>query len=125
MAGGMPAPAAAPTTTSLQRLYTVEKRIVHAVEVAGSVLEELANPGGPRAEAVSSHCRDFLDSVKDVRSTLREEIKSSCDYRVYENCDYAARSAAEIKVQKLQCVLGQLQCMQEVIDEYHSRTSPS
>ncbi|KAJ7556026.1 hypothetical protein O6H91_05G065700 [Diphasiastrum complanatum] len=96
------------------------QRIVHTVQLAGGVMEELGNLGGSRADVVASQCREFMQSVKDIQVTLHEEIKSMCEYRPYENCDYIARIGAEISVNKLECVLDQLNNMQESIKEYVS-----
>eukprot|EP00250_Pteridium_aquilinum_P005116 c15260_g1_i1 orf=302-658(-) len=102
---------AASQSTSLQRLCHVEKKIVHAVNLAGNVMDELASSTGPRADAVAAQCLEFMQSVKDIQVTLREEIKGMCDYRAYENCDYVARTSAEISTQKLACVIGQIETM--------------
>ncbi|XP_020109672.1 mediator of RNA polymerase II transcription subunit 11 isoform X2 [Ananas comosus] len=64
-------------TTSLQRLHHVEKRIVRLLELAGSVMDELANSTGPRTEALTAHCREFMLAIKEIQTTLREEIKSA------------------------------------------------
>jgi hypothetical protein len=37
---------------------------VRVLELAGSVMEELGNPQGPRADAVAAHCREFMLSMK-------------------------------------------------------------
>ncbi|KAG7019333.1 Mediator of RNA polymerase II transcription subunit 11, partial [Cucurbita argyrosperma subsp. argyrosperma] len=50
--------------TSLQRLQNVEKRIVRVLELAGGVMEELANPAGPRKEFVNNHCSEFMQFIK-------------------------------------------------------------
>lgn len=108
---------AASQSTSLQRLYHVERRIVHAVELVGGVMEELASGAGPRTDVVESQCREFMQSIKDIQVTLREEIKGMCDYGPYENCDYIARTAAEISTKKLDCVIGQIEGMQKTIEQ--------
>ncbi|KAM7506324.1 hypothetical protein LguiB_005228 [Lonicera macranthoides] len=92
--------------TSLQRLQNVEKRIVRVLELAGGVMDELANPSGPRKEL-------------DIQVTLREEIKSACEYRPFEKCDYMARISNEICCKKLEYVTAQLDGMQQTIDNYH------
>lgn len=76
-------------TTSLQRLQNVEKvisifnfssyvynstylalnliclqRIVRVLELAGGVMDELANPTGPRKEFINNHCREFMQLIK-------------------------------------------------------------
>lgn len=51
-------------STSLQRLHHVEKKIVHTVELAGRVMEELAKTGGPRQEVVNVQCQEFMQAVK-------------------------------------------------------------
>ncbi|CAM6007010.1 unnamed protein product [Sphagnum compactum] len=107
-------------STSLQRLHHVEKRIVHTVELAGGVMEELAKAGGPRNEVVTVQCQEFMQAVKEIQTTLRDEIKSMCEYRPYEHCDYPARMAAEISVKKLDCVLGQIATMQGTVAQYQS-----
>ncbi|XP_057765011.1 mediator of RNA polymerase II transcription subunit 11 isoform X2 [Salvia miltiorrhiza] len=63
-------------TTSLQRLQNVEKRIVRVLELAGGVMDEMANPSGPRKELVNSHCSEFMQSVKEfsVYGGLRRVI---------------------------------------------------
>lgn len=106
--------------TSLQRLQNVEKRIVRVLELAGGVMDELANPAGPKKESVNSHCREFMQLIKDIQVTLREEIKSACEYRPFEKCDYTARIANEICFQKLAYVLSQLDDMNQTIDQYSS-----
>ncbi|KAI9159899.1 hypothetical protein LWI28_003068 [Acer negundo] len=71
-------------TTSLQRLQNVEKRVVMVLELAGGVMDELANPTGPRKEFINNHCREFMQKIKDIQMTLRDEIKSACEYRPFE-----------------------------------------
>ncbi|XP_057872757.1 mediator of RNA polymerase II transcription subunit 11 isoform X2 [Cryptomeria japonica] len=111
---------AAAQSTSLQRLYHVEKRIVHALELAGGVMEELANASGPKMDGINANCREFMQSIKDIQVTLREEIKSMCEYRPFENCDYVSRTTAEISCKKLDCVVGQLDDMETTIKQYNS-----
>ncbi len=57
---------------------------------------------------------------QEIQTTLRDEIKSMCEYRPYEHCDYPARMAAEISVKKLDCVLGQIAAMQGTVAQYQS-----
>ncbi|CAM8887573.1 unnamed protein product [Rhodiola kirilowii] len=106
--------------TSLQRLQSVEKTIVKVLELAASVMDELANPAGPRKDFVTSHCSEFMKFIKDIQVTLREEIKSACEYRPFEKCDYSARISNEICCKKLEYVLGHLDSMKQTIDEYHT-----
>jgi mediator of RNA polymerase II transcription subunit 11 len=106
--------------TSLQRLQNVENRVVKVLELAGGVMEELASPSGPKKEFVNSHCREFMQSMKDIQVTLREEIKSACEYRPFEKCDYNARIANEICFQKLEYVLTQLEDLKQTADRYPS-----
>ncbi|KAK9031432.1 hypothetical protein V6N11_032810 [Hibiscus sabdariffa] len=68
--------------TSLQRLQNVEKRTVRVLELAGGVMDELANPTGPRKEFINNHCLEFMKMIKDIQVTLRDEIKSACEYCV-------------------------------------------
>ncbi|BBH09511.1 Expressed protein [Prunus dulcis] len=106
--------------TSLQRLQNVEKRIVKVLELAGGVMDELANPSGPRKEFINNHCREFMQLIKDIQVALRDEIKSACDYRPFEKCDYSSRVANEICCKKLEYVMSQLDAMKETMDEYHN-----
>ncbi|XP_042026451.1 mediator of RNA polymerase II transcription subunit 11-like isoform X2 [Salvia splendens] len=103
-------------TTSLQRLQNVEKRIVRVLELAGGVMDEMANPSGPRKELVNSHCSEFMQSVK---MTLREEIKSACEYRPFEKCDYVPRISNEICCKKLEYLIAQVDEMRRTIDEFN------
>jgi mediator of RNA polymerase II transcription subunit 11 len=48
---------------------------------------------------------------------LREEIKSACEYRPFEKCDYSARTANEICVKKLEYVIEKLDAMQQNIEQ--------
>ncbi|KAK3036955.1 hypothetical protein RJ639_030920 [Escallonia herrerae] len=105
--------------TSLQRLQNVEKRIVRVLELAGGVMEELANPSGPRKELVNNQCGEFMQLIKDIQVTLREEIKSACEYRPFEKCDYIPRISNEICCKKLNYVIAQLDTMQQVVDSCH------
>ncbi|KAL0300869.1 UNVERIFIED_CONTAM: Mediator of RNA polymerase II transcription subunit [Sesamum radiatum] len=105
-------------TTSLQRLQNVEKKIVRVLELAGSVMDEMANPSGPRKDIVNSHCTEFMQLVKDTQMTLREEIKSACDYRPFEKCDYVPRISNEISCKKLEHVVAQLDEMKQTIEGY-------
>ncbi|KAJ9677148.1 hypothetical protein PVL29_022245 [Vitis rotundifolia] len=105
--------------TSLQRLQTVEKRIIKVLELAGGVMDELCNPSGPRKELLSIHCGEFMQLIKDIQMTLRDEIKSACEYRPFEKCDYISRISNEICCKKLEYVISQLDGMKETIDEYH------
>ncbi|KAF5177690.1 Mediator of rna polymerase ii transcription subunit [Thalictrum thalictroides] len=104
--------------TSLQRLHNVEKRIVRVLELAGGVMEELSNSTGPRVEIINTHCREFMQSIKDIQVTLREEIKSACEYRPFEKCDYSARISNEICCKKLEYIVEQLDGMKENIGQY-------
>ncbi|KAL2935616.1 Mediator of RNA polymerase II transcription subunit 11, partial [Bienertia sinuspersici] len=85
----------------IQRLQNVEKRIVRVLEVAGGVMDELANPAGPRKDLLNNHCGEFMQLIKDIQVTLREEIKSACEYRPFDKCDYSARLSSEISCKKL------------------------
>ncbi|XP_038711241.1 mediator of RNA polymerase II transcription subunit 11-like isoform X2 [Tripterygium wilfordii] len=105
--------------TSLQRLQNVEKRVVRVLELAGGVMDELANPTGPRKEFINNHCREFMQLIKDIQVTLREEIKSACEYRPFEKCDYSSRISNEICCKKLEYVMSQLDGMKKTIDEYY------
>ncbi|KAL6888384.1 hypothetical protein ACP4OV_009410 [Aristida adscensionis] len=104
-------------SSSLQRLHHVEKRIVRVLELAGAVMEELGNSQGPRSDAVDAHCREFMTAIRDIQTTLREEIKSACEYRPFEKCDYSARIANEICCKKLDYVIEKLDAMQENIEQ--------
>lgn len=57
---------------------------------------------------------------QDIQVSLREEIKSACDYRPFEKCDYSSRIANEICCKKLEYVISQLDGMKQTIDDYHS-----
>ncbi|CAO2193374.1 unnamed protein product, partial [Urochloa humidicola] len=104
-------------SSSLQRLHHVEKRIVRVLELAGAVMEELGNSQGPRTDAVGAHCREFMLAMKDIQTTLREEIKSACEYRPFEKCDYSARIANEICCKKLEYVIQKLDTMQQNLEQ--------
>lgn len=52
--------------------------------------------------------------------TLREEIKSACEYRPFEKCDYIARISNEICCEKLEYVIAELDGMKKTIDEHQS-----
>ncbi|KAK7840057.1 mediator of RNA polymerase II transcription subunit 11 [Quercus suber] len=106
--------------TSLQRLQNVEKEIVRVLELAGGVMDEMANPTGPRKELINNHCLEFMQLIKDIQVTLRDEIKSACEYRPFEKCDYGSRITNEICCKKLDYVISQLDGMKQTIDEYHS-----
>ncbi|OEL28861.1 Mediator of RNA polymerase II transcription subunit 11 [Dichanthelium oligosanthes] len=93
------------------------KRIVRVLELAGAVMEELGNSQGPRTDAVGAHCREFMLAMKDIQMTLREEIKSACEYRPFEKCDYSARIANEICVKKLEHVIEKLDTMLQNLEQ--------
>ncbi|XP_050214374.1 mediator of RNA polymerase II transcription subunit 11 [Mercurialis annua] len=105
--------------TSLQRLQNVEKTIVRVLEVAGGVMDELAAPTGPRKESINNHCREFMQMIKDIQFTLRNEIKSACEYRPFEKSDYTSRICNEMCCKKLEYVLSQLDAIQLTLDQYH------
>ncbi|KAJ4892631.1 Mediator of RNA polymerase II transcription subunit 11 [Raphanus sativus] len=104
--------------TSLQRLQNVERRVVRVLDIAGGVMEEMTNPSGPRNDLVKSLCGEFMQSIKDIQVTLREEIKSACEYRPFEKSDYNARIANEICFHKLEYVLSRLHHLQNTLDHY-------
>ncbi|MCL7035681.1 hypothetical protein MKW94_026210 [Papaver nudicaule] len=104
--------------TSLQRLHNVEKRVVRVLELAGGVMDELSNSTGPRVEVVNNHCREFMQSIKDIQVTLREEIKSACEYRPFEKCDYSSRITNEICCKKLEYIMEQLDNMKKSTEQY-------
>lgn len=62
----------------------------------------------------------LLYNLQDIQVTLREEIKSACEYRPFEKCDYNARIANEICFQKLEYVLTQLDDLKQTADRYPS-----
>ncbi|XP_047079239.1 mediator of RNA polymerase II transcription subunit 11-like [Lolium rigidum] len=88
-------------SSSLQRLHHIEKRILLVVELAGAVMEELGNSQGTLTDAVSGLCRKFMLFMKQIQTILCEEIKTACEYRPFEKCDYSARIANEICCKKL------------------------
>lgn len=63
--------------TSLHWLQNVEKRIIKVLELASGVMNELASPAGPRKEFINKHCLEFMQLIKDIQVTLRDEIKSA------------------------------------------------
>ena len=109
--------------TSLQQLQNVEKRIVKVLELAGAVMDELSNPAGPRKELIDNHCREFMQLIKDIQVTLRDEIKSACEYRPFEKCDYGSRIATEVCSKKLEYVISKLDGMKQTVDEYTNAAS--
>ena len=38
--------------------------IVKVLEVAGTVMDELAAPAGPRRDAIAGQCHEFMQSIK-------------------------------------------------------------
>ncbi|XP_052180547.1 mediator of RNA polymerase II transcription subunit 11 isoform X2 [Diospyros lotus] len=104
--------------TSLQRLQNVEKRIVRVLELAGGVMDELSTPSGSRKDLVNKQCGEFMQLIKDIQVTLREEIKSACEYRPFEKCDYSSRISNEICCKKLEYVISQLDQMKQTADDY-------
>ncbi|KAJ7967763.1 Mediator of RNA polymerase II transcription subunit 11 [Quillaja saponaria] len=106
-------------TTSMQRLQNAEKRIVRVLELAGGVMDELSNSTGPRKDLVNNHCLEFMQLIKDIQVALRDEIKSACDYRPFEKCDYSSRIANEICCKKLEYVVSQLDEMKQTVNEFH------
>lgn len=61
----------------------------------------------------------FHLSKQDIQVTLREEIKSTCEYRPFEKCDYVPRISNEICCKKLEHVIAQLDEMKRTIEGYH------
>jgi hypothetical protein len=57
----------------------------------------------------------FLE--QEIQTTLREEIKSACEYRPFEKCDYSARIANEICCKKLEYVIEKMDAMQLNIEQ--------
>ncbi|XP_043690517.1 mediator of RNA polymerase II transcription subunit 11-like [Telopea speciosissima] len=108
---------------SLQRLHTREKRIVRVLELAGAVMDELSNSTGPRMEMLNNHCREFMQLIKDIQMTLRKEIKTACEYRPFEKCDYSLRISNEICSKKLEYIIEQLGSMKQCIEQYHGADS--
>ncbi|KAK1296990.1 Mediator of RNA polymerase II transcription subunit 11 [Acorus calamus] len=102
---------------SLQRLQHVEKRVVRVLELAGGVMDELANSTGPRVEVLNGQCREFMQSINFIQATLREEVKSACEYRPFEKCDYNARISNDICCKKLEYVIEQLDSMKQSVDQ--------
>ena len=65
----------------------------------------------------------FVFVRQDIQVSLREEIKSACDYRPFEKCDYSSRIANEICCKKLEYVVTQLDGMKQTIEDYHASSS--
>lgn len=66
---------------------------------------------------ICKFCCLFL--IQDIQVTLRDEIKSACEYRPFEKCDYSSRIANEICCKKLEYVISQMDGMKQAVDEYH------
>ena len=62
---------------------------------------------------------------QDIQVTLREEIKSACEYRPFEKCDYVPRISNEICCKKLDYVIAQLDEMKQTIEKYHGAAESS
>ncbi|KAJ0830089.1 putative mediator complex, subunit Med11 [Helianthus annuus] len=90
--------------------------LLRVLELAGGLMEEFAIPSGPRKELINNHCSEFMQLIKDIQVTLREEIKSACKYRPFEKCDYIARISNEICCKKVKYVIEKLKAMKETID---------
>ncbi|KAK8664913.1 hypothetical protein V6N13_084682 [Hibiscus sabdariffa] len=86
--------------TSLQRLQNVEKRTVRVLELAGGVMDELANPTGPRKEFINNHCLEFMKMIKDIQVTLRDEIKSALRILQASRCRPAAFQSFSLQQKK-------------------------
>lgn len=54
---------------------------------------------------------------QEIQMTLREEIKSACEYRPFEKCDYSARISNEICCMKLEYIIEQLDSMKQTINQ--------
>ena len=54
---------------------------------------------------------------QEIQTTLREEIKSACEYRPFEKCDYSAKIANEICCKKLEYVIEKLDTMQHNLEQ--------
>ncbi|XP_047076479.1 mediator of RNA polymerase II transcription subunit 11-like [Lolium rigidum] len=80
-------------------------------------MEELGNSQGLLTDAVGGQCREFMLSMKEIQTTLREEIKSAYGYRPFEKCDYSARTANEICCKKLEYVNEKMDAMQLSIEQ--------
>lgn len=50
-----------------KNVFDLVQRVVRVLELAGGVMDELANPMGPRKEIINNHCREFMQLIK-VRS---------------------------------------------------------
>lgn len=50
---------------------------------------------------------------------MRDEIKSACEYRPFEKCDYGSRIANEIFHKKVEFIMSQLDAIKQTVDEYH------
>ena len=55
--------------------------------------------------------------MQEIQTTLREEIKGTCEYRPFEKCDYNSRISNEICCKKLEHIMEQLDAMQQNIDQ--------
>ncbi|KAH8512242.1 hypothetical protein H0E87_009459 [Populus deltoides] len=61
-----------------------------------------------------------MQMIKDIQFTLRNEIKSACEYRPFEKSDYTCRISNEICLSKLEHILSQLDLItQTITPQYH------
>jgi len=67
-----------------------------------------------------NNCSFSFQIFQDIQVALRDEIKSACEYRPFEKCDYGSRIANEICHRKVEFIMSQLDAMKQTIDEYHS-----
>lgn len=51
-------------TTGILKFCLIAQRIVKVLELAGAVMDELANPTGPRRESINNHVREFMQLIK-------------------------------------------------------------
>ncbi|CAI9107232.1 OLC1v1006547C1 [Oldenlandia corymbosa var. corymbosa] len=111
---------------TIQRLEEVEKKIIRAMDLAGSVMEELGKPDSSNISNVyDQYCPEFMALMKDIQVTLRDEIRRACEYRPFEKCDYVPRISNEIACKKVEYVLGQLDDMKQTIENYHAAAESS
>lgn len=57
------------------------QRIVRVLELAGGVMEELANPAGPRKEFVNNHCSEFMQFIKVSLLCLTVVLHVKCCFK--------------------------------------------
>mmetsp|Transcript_22595 Transcript_22595/g.67295 ORF Transcript_22595/g.67295 Transcript_22595/m.67295 type:complete len:153 (-) Transcript_22595:3327-3785(-) len=116
-AGGASAASASEVVSvkGIQDIQTIEEKVIGCIDIAAEVAEQLSKIGDADKDKVLKLCREFMANIQTAQVHVKEGIKKSVNNRAFEASSYHARTRAQIAIEKVAMVYGQIEAMEQVL----------